>query len=244
MRKFLDPQQLASREQEVFLIERYIKSKAIPGTPLQILEAGCGQKWPIDLGHTKYVLTGIDCDAAALEIRKYIQKDIHEAIEGDLCVVRLGESRFDVIYNSFVLEHVKDAGTVLENFSRWLKPHGLLIIKIPDPDSVRGFLTRITPHWFHIFYYKYLLGNPNAGKPGFAPYVTFYHPLVSRNGIYRFCSEKQFSIREECGDGGYRSYGHGLVYQFTKLLVLTIATLSFGKLTSRYTNLLYILEKQ
>lgn len=244
MRKVLDPKQLASGEQEINLIERYIKSKAVPGAPLQILEAGCGQKWPINLGHTNYALTGVDCDKAALEIRINVQKDIHEAIEGDLCLVRLGDSRFDVIYNSFVLEHVKDAGKVLQNFSKWLKPHGLLIIKIPDPNSVRGFVTRITPHWFHIFYYKYLLGSPNAGKPGYAPYVTFYHPLVSRNGIYRFCSENHFLIREECGDGGYPSYGCGLVSQFTKLLARTIAVFSFGKLTSRYTNLLYILEKR
>lgn len=49
MRTFSDLQQLESREQEVNLIERYIKSKAVPGAPLQILEAGCGQKWPINL---------------------------------------------------------------------------------------------------------------------------------------------------------------------------------------------------
>ena len=69
MRTFSDLQQLESRDQEVNLIERYIKSKTVPGAPLQILEAGCGQKWPINLDQTNYLLTAVDCDKAALAIR-------------------------------------------------------------------------------------------------------------------------------------------------------------------------------
>ncbi|MGH9955766.1 MAG: methyltransferase domain-containing protein, partial [Pyrinomonadaceae bacterium] len=79
-----------------------------------------------------------------------------------------------VIYNSFVLEHIEDASQVLQNSTRWLKPGGIVVLKIPDPDSVCGFITRVTPHWFHVFYYRYLLGARNAGKPGYAPYTIDY----------------------------------------------------------------------
>ncbi|MGH8771417.1 MAG: class I SAM-dependent methyltransferase [Burkholderiales bacterium] len=234
--------ELETGKQENELIERYIQSKAVNGAPVQILEAGCGQKWELDLDNV--VLTGVDLDPAALDIRKNVQKDLHEAIQGDLCSIDLPAERFDVIYNSFVLEHIEDAGRVLQNFTRWLKPGGIVVLKIPDPDSVRGFITRITPHWFHVFYYRYLLGARNAGKPGYAPYTTYYHPVVSRRGIREFCEKQSLVVREECGDGGYQSFGRGAIASLTRLFVRTVAALSFGKLTSRHTNLLFILEKR
>jgi SAM-dependent methyltransferase len=243
MKSVPDIQQLESLEQEIALTESHIKAKAVPGMPLQILEAGCGQRWSLNLDQTKYILTGVDLDRDALEIRKNVQGDLHEAILGDLCCIDLGINRFDVIYSAFVLEHVQRADKVLNNFSRWVKPGGLVVLKIPDPQSVRGFVTRVTPHWLHVLYYR-VLGNKNAGKAGFPPYVTFYHPLVSQPGIHQFCITHNLTIREECGDGGYQPFGRGLVARAARLFVQTIAAVSFGNLTSRHTNLLYILEKE
>jgi SAM-dependent methyltransferase len=234
--------ELETWQQTYELMERYIQSRAINAEPVQILEAGCGQKWELDLDNV--VLTGVDLDATALDIRKNVQKDLHEAIQGDLCSIELPAERFDVIYNSFVLEHVEDAARVLQNFARWLKPGGVVVLRIPDPDSVRGFITRITPHWFHVFYYRYLLGSRDAGKPGHAPYTTYYHPVVSRRGIREFCEKHSFLVREECGDGGYHSFGRGAVAFITTVFARVLAILSFGKLTSRHTNLLFILEKK
>ena len=42
--------------------------KRLPG-PLQILEAGCGRAWPLNLDGVDYRLTGIDLDANALKSR-------------------------------------------------------------------------------------------------------------------------------------------------------------------------------
>lgn len=42
----------------------------------------------------------------------------------------------------------------MKNFVTWVKPNGIIIIKIPDPYSVRGFVTRNTPFWFHVLYYR------------------------------------------------------------------------------------------
>ncbi len=232
-----------SWNQDVKLIEYYIKQKARTVSPLNILEAGCGRTWSLNLGNTQYILTGVDIDKTALEIRKNVRKDLDEAIVGDLRYVDIDENQFDVIYCSFVLEHIKDAGVALHNFSKWIKPGGLLILKIPDPHSVRGFLTRVTPHWFHIFYCKYIARFPNAGKLGHGPYVTYYDPIVSRMGIHDFCKRYSFVIEEERGDGGYNSYGRGLSAFLTVSIVRLVALLSFGKLTPRHANLLYILEK-
>jgi SAM-dependent methyltransferase len=236
-------QQLESPEQEVALIERYIRDKVGDGDTLQILEAGCGQRWPLKLKGVNFTLTGVDLDQQALEIRKNVARDLDQGIVGDLCSVDLGGQRFDVIYNSFVLEHVEHADQALNNFAAWSRPGTLLIIKIPDPNSVRGFVTRVTPHWFHVFYYRYILGAKKAGKPGYAPYPTYYHPAVSRSGIRQFCQRYNFVIREERGDGGYQPFGKGAVGFCTRLLVKILQALSLGKLTSKHTDLLFILER-
>jgi hypothetical protein len=53
--------------------------------PLEILEAGCGRSWPLELAGIDYRLTGIDLDAEALRLRVKSVGDLHEAIVGDLC---------------------------------------------------------------------------------------------------------------------------------------------------------------
>lgn len=232
-----------SEKQEIFLIEEHIRQQNRTEGPLQILEAGCGQQWELKLKDIPYNLTGLDLDKAALDIRKNVLNDLDEIVLGDLRYVDLGNNKYDVIYNSFVLEHIQDAGKVLSRFLGWLKPNGLLIIRIPDPDSVQGFFTRISPHWFHVFYYKYILGRASAGKPGYAPYPTYYDPVVSRAGIHTFCLQNNLKIRDEFGNA-YWKPGRGIARSAIILFKKAIHILSFGTLACEYTDLLYVLQNE
>ena len=95
-------------------LEQRIRDKAqrekAQGVPLRILEAGCGAKWPLRLEGTPYRLTAVDIDTDALEIRKTRVRDVDEVMVGDLRTADLFPARsFDVIYNSFVLEHIEGA---------------------------------------------------------------------------------------------------------------------------------------
>ena len=222
------------------LMERWIKQKAAPCRPCRSSKRSAGRSDGSIQRHAD-VLCGVDVDRTALEIRKYEKGDLDEIIEGDLRTVRLDDHRFDVIYCSFVLEHVERADLVLENFVRWLKPEGLLIVRIQDPRSVRGFVTRITPHWFHVLYYKRVMRRPSAGQPGHAPYATFYHPRVSRRGIYGYCAAHGFRVMEEHGE--HQPDGEGVVRAMIGLGTRIVAALSLGTLTAGHANLLYILEK-
>ena len=130
---------IESYKDERHILENYIKHKARSGRTMNILEAGCGRRWAFDLNGFQYTLTGVDFNEHALKIRKDLQKDLHEAIFGDLCTINLEECKYDVIYSSFVLEHIDGAERVLNNFLRWLKPGGILILKIPGRDSVYGY---------------------------------------------------------------------------------------------------------
>jgi len=233
---------LKSHTQEIEMLESYVKKNASRNGSLNILEAGCGQKWSINLNGVKYHLTGVDIDKDALEIRKYKTKDLDEIIEGDLCTVQLEENKYDVIYNSYVLEHINGAEKMMQNFYRWLKPGGILILRFPDRQSAYGFMTRLTPFWFHVFYKKVLMGDPNAGKPGFAPYPVFYDPIASRKGIQSFCKKNNMVIKEEWG------HPYPMEWDNYKLLLSfacrTVYFLSFGRLAYAHNNLTYILEKQ
>ncbi len=235
---------IEDRREEHEMIERLIRKKASNSEPIHILEAGCGRKWPFRLERIQYILTGVDMDKDALEIRKNTLSDLHETIEGDLCSVDLDADRYDVIYCVDVLEHIKRADLVIKNFVKWAKPNGIIIIKIPDPYSVRGYVTRITPHWFHMFYYRFILGSKNAGKPGYGPYPTYYHPIVSRSGIRDFCNDggNNIVVDAEYGDGYTRSEGDSgktLINLFKRVINI----ISIGILSDKHTNLLYILHK-
>jgi SAM-dependent methyltransferase len=224
------------------LVEAFIRSKAPQGREMQILEAGCGRKWVFKMNDIPYELTGIDLDAAALEARKTIQGDLHHAFVGDLRTAQLDSNRFDVIYSSFVLEHVPGAEKVMDNFVRWVRPGGLIVIRVPDRDSIQGFTTRLTPFWFHVWFYRLAMGQPNAGKPGFAPYPTVYDNVISRRGMKEFAQRNGLLLREEVGHGEYKRGPlplRLLIGAYAKLVELA----SFGRVHSRAANVTFILEK-
>ncbi len=233
-------------EQLQRVAEQYIKAKA-KATPerLEILEAGCGREWWMDLEGVDYRLTGVDLDAEALAARKHDVQDLDVAIVGDLCTIELARDRYDVIFNAYVLEHLKDADAALANFTEWLKPDGLMILLFPDRDSVYGFLTRFTPHWVHVLYLRYLSPwkNKDAGKPGFGPYKTFHESVVSKQGIEAFCKKNGLLIEAEYGSNAYIAQSSPLKAALMKAIVSLTYVLSLGRLEPSYNNLFYVIKK-
>lgn len=235
-------QLVKSYTQECHLAEDYIKRKAIGGSLLQILEAGCGNHWLLDLKGIQFRVTGVDLDENALNLRKERFNDLNEAIVGDLRFLKLANDSYDIIYSAYVLEHVEGASRVLDNFYDWLKPEGIVVLIIPDRNSVQGFFTRFTPLWLHFFYKRYIRGLPNAGKTGYGPYPTFHERIVSRSGIHEYCRSTHFTIKGEYGLAYYLDRP-GVVPVLVRLLVRSVGLLSFGRLEWKYNGLLYILEK-
>jgi SAM-dependent methyltransferase len=227
---------------KVRAIAGHIRSQAERHGPLEILEAGCGTRWDINLRGVQYRLTGIDSDQAALDQRLNRQHDIDKAILGDLRKVDLPDCTFDVVFCSDVLEHVAGAESVLDNFVRWLKPGGIMILGFPNRDSSYAFLTRITPLWAHIAFKKYLQGYAAAGRPGAGPFPTVFDRVVSRTGMRAFVAGHELAMRAE-----YRRdqplvrnrWLWGVVYGGLWLLHVASA----GRLTVDHRALLYVIEK-
>jgi SAM-dependent methyltransferase len=228
------PLAIRADDEQQRIVQNYLRQLGA-SDEINILEAGCGRYWPFDLQGARYKLTGVDADKHALEHRKNAEKDLDDAILADLRSLDLPSNTYDVIYNAFVLEHIDGAEQVLQKFLNWLKPNGSLIVSIPDRYSAYGFFAHHTPHWLHVFFYRYILGSKNAGKPGFCPYPTFYDTIVSREGIREFARNNELTIREECG--------FYIPPPPVGLLMRIINFLSFGRLAADHCNLLYILVK-
>ena len=217
------------------LISQSIRELSERAGHLEILEAGCGRQWPFRMKDANYKLTGVDTDQEALETRQKRKKDLDVGILGDLREVEFDADQFDVIYSNFVLEHIQGAEAVLENFRKWLKPGGLMILTFPDRYSVYGFITRISPFWFHVWYKRYLNGEKNAGKEGFGPYPTYHDPVIGREAFRQYAEQHGLELVEE--------YGFGTLPAIQTLFTRLVQLVSFGQLASRHKDLLYILRQ-
>ena len=229
-------------KKKLALLDTFIRRQSINKSPISVLEAGCGHRWLLKLDGVEYFLTGVDLDRDALEMRKNVRKDLDEAIHGDLRTISFSERKFDVVYSAFVLEHIDGAEDVLSRMVNWLKPNGIVILEIPDPNSVKGFVTRITPHWFHVFYYRFLLGVKTAGKTGFGPYRTYFDPVVSRAGMRAFCERHRLEIAAEYAlpTDGPRG---GIARLLVNLCTSATGFLSLGSLSKRHADLVYVLRR-
>jgi SAM-dependent methyltransferase len=230
-------QQTASFDSELF--ERRIReyAESHPAT-LRILEAGCGRRWCLDLGGVDFRLTGVDLNTDAMRTRA----DLDEAIVGDLRTVALPDGSYDVAFSSFVLEHVAGAEQVLDRLVAAIRPGGLLLVRIPDRDSVFGFITRHSPHWLHVQYMRRIRGGKLAGTPGRGPFPSVYDKVVSWRGMRAYCMSHGLQIIDACSSNYYLG-AFGRFAEIVDRALRTVAKLSLGRLTADHSNLAFVIRK-
>jgi SAM-dependent methyltransferase len=160
-----------------------ILEATLPAGNLSIYEAGGGSTsfLPLNVLRRAHV-TVVDIDEDQIRNNDYAQ----EAILGDIQTHRFPPASFDLIICYNVIEHVPDVEAALSGFCKALKPNGLLLIGAPNPKSLSGVVTKYSPHWFHVWFYRYVRGDKNAGRPGYAPFPTHFHPLVTLSNLEAF----------------------------------------------------------
>ncbi len=143
---------------------------------LAIYEAGGGSTsfLPLNVLRRAHV-TVVDIDEDQIRNNDYAQK----TILGDIQTYRFAPNSFDLVICYNVIEHVPDVEAALLGFRDALKPNGLILIGAPNPRSLSGVVTKYSPHWFHVWFYRHVRGDKNAGLPGQAPFPTHFHPLVT-----------------------------------------------------------------
>jgi SAM-dependent methyltransferase len=239
----VEPRQLLDSGKTVnaLLAEAVLGASERPDA-IRVLEAGCGQRWVLTPNGDGLHITGVDTDAEALRIRREVQGDLDDEILGDLRTVDLPSESFDVVYCSYVLEHVEGAEAVLDRFLACLRPGGRLIVRVPDGNSVYGFLVKHSPHRLHVLYKRYVERQPDAGKPGHAPYPTVYDEVVTLRGLRAWAERHGLEVEHEFGTNMYLRV-FGPLRPVVDAALRAIAAVSRGRLSASHNNICLILRK-
>jgi SAM-dependent methyltransferase len=163
----------------------------LPPTKLAIYEAGGGSTsfLPLSVLDRAHV-TVVDIDADQIRNNDYAQT----TILGDIQSFRFKPETFDLVICYNVIEHLADVEAALLGFCQSLKQGGLILIGAPNPNSLSGVVTKYSPHWFHVWFYRHVRGDRKAGLPGQAPFPTFFHPLVSLSKLETFAREHGLQV--------------------------------------------------
>jgi 2-polyprenyl-3-methyl-5-hydroxy-6-metoxy-1,4-benzoquinol methylase len=222
-------------------LQRYV-DELFSGRPrVAILEAGCGSASHVGFGPAA-VIVGIDLSASQLQRNDHLS----EAIRGDIQTYPLGRQRFDAIICWDVLEHLPRPELAIENFARAVRPDGLIILKLPNLSSLKGLVTKLSPHWFHVWMYRHVLGRPNAGLEGHAPFPTFLRRSVKPRALAAVAARQGLAVtflaayESPTHSRTRKRYGiDGLPWSMVKLAVKAI---SLGRLSAGETDLLMALQ--
>jgi SAM-dependent methyltransferase len=168
---------------ESLLAVHGILRAVLPPGKLAIYEAGGGSTsfLPLSVLNRAHV-TVVDIDEDQIRNNDYAQ----ETILGDIQSYRFAPETFNLVICYNVIEHLPDVEAALLGFCESLKRGGLVLIGAPNPKSLSGVVTKYSPHWFHVWFYRHVRGDKNAGLPGQAPFPTFFHPLVTLSNLEAF----------------------------------------------------------
>ena len=165
--------------------------KRLAGKRIRIYEAGGGSTSYLPPELTRNAeITVVDIDEDQLRKNTYADKKIL----GDIQAKEFQSDSFDLVVCYNVIEHLDHPDNALRRFLAALAPGGLVFIGAPNPHSFSGLVTRWTPHWFHVWFYRRVLGRENAGKFGNPPFPTVYHPLVSPRRLMTFSQALGYKV--------------------------------------------------
>ena len=109
---------------------------------IRVLDVGCGCGSRIRFPETARLI-GIDIDADQLANNERV----HEKILGDIQTYTT-DDRYDITFCWDLLEHLEHPEEALARLLEWALPGGLIVISGPNPYSLKGLITKYTPHVF------------------------------------------------------------------------------------------------
>jgi len=224
-------------------LQRFVDA-CLDGKPeLRLLEAGCGSGSWLDF-HGRAHVVGIDISAKQLARNKLI----HEAVHGDLVVHRFAAERFDVIVCIDVLEHLDRPEAALANLCDALVAQGgLMVLKLPNVMSLKGLVTKFTPHGLHVWVFRHVFGRPNAGIDEVGPFKTYLRWSIRPQALRRWGAKHGLTVPyEDWYESGFQLRLRAKLGPFdvlVKLLDLLVRALSAGNLSVERTEYIIVLQK-
>ena len=165
-------------------IARYIFAQNYTENKI-VLDAACGSGYgSLMLAENSAHVHGIDIsdNALAMATQLYNAKNITYK-KADIRILPYSNQKFDIVVSFETIEHILQASAVLREFSRVLKPRGLLIISTPNAavSSPGGHIQNpyhLIEYQPHEFLDLLLTQFPDVKLYGQKPIVTF--PILRR----------------------------------------------------------------
>ena len=171
---------------------------------IRVLDAGCGSAAHVCFPESARMV-GIDISQRQLDRNE----SIDERILGDIQAYPLATDSFDAIVCWDVLEHLEDPQAAIRRFAIALKPGGVLVLSCPNPESLKGLVTRFTPHWFHLWFYRHIRRSKRAGTEDFGPFPTVMSPQIAPAAICGLAAACGLSVEFGATFVGFKSGRRG-----------------------------------
>lgn len=209
------------------------------GGELKVLEAGCGSASHVRFSRNASV-TGIDIRKEALASNNILD----ERIFGDIQTYHLPESEFHLVSCWDVLEHLPAPRLAIANLASSLKPGGLLVLAMPNVLSFEGLLTKLTPHWCHMFIYRYVLDF----KDELTPFRTYLRCSIAPKRLERFVAGHGLElVYSKCYARerrmAYLRRTHTAIYWVYRVLARAFQVLSLGMIHPDHSSYIVLLKK-
>jgi 2-polyprenyl-3-methyl-5-hydroxy-6-metoxy-1,4-benzoquinol methylase len=170
------------------IVDRLLQGRGI----IKVLEAGCGS-----VSHLRF---NQDVDLVGIDIsEKQLLRNtnLRESVLGDIQSYEFPPHSFDVIVCWDVLEHLPDPQAALWRFAAAVNDGGLIVLKLPNVLSLKGLVTKWTPHAVHVFAYRRLQGiSPPDDEDG-GPFRTYLRFSIAPNAIRRFAAGQGLQIAHQ-----------------------------------------------
>ena len=150
----------------------------------RVLDAGSGLQSYVDFPAHVHV-TGVDVSRELLDRNTRLDERVH----GDLHELEIPERSYDCVICWEVLEHLEEPARVVAKLGRAVADNGLLIIGSPNPHSIKGLVTRLTPYAFHLWVYRRFFNPVATGEAGAGPYRTSMKSAGGVSGVRRAAEE-------------------------------------------------------
>jgi SAM-dependent methyltransferase len=151
----------------------------------QVMDAGCGGAMRVRLP-ADAVLNGIDISAESAARNSTLSN----ILIGDVQTYPLPKASFDIVICWELLEHVPDPLSALSNLIAATKPEGVIVLAFPNRMSLKGVITRFSPHKLHVWLLRKFWGQKNAGRPGYAPFPTYLALDLAPDNLQKFLERR------------------------------------------------------
>jgi 2-polyprenyl-3-methyl-5-hydroxy-6-metoxy-1,4-benzoquinol methylase len=148
------------------------------------LDVGCGRRSQLTLPDQVH-LVGIDVSSTELDLNEAV----NEKIVGDVEVVPLPAERFDLIISWNTIEHLSRPDETLEKLEASLKHGGLMVLAAPNVLSLKGLVTKYTPHWFHRWIYRRFMPFMT-----YDPFRTYLRLSIAPRSVTEWAARSGFTI--------------------------------------------------